>query len=98
MKNVLGQVLLDATTDLVLIEKHGKSGVAAMPADDAHLGILCAYASGHMTRIRAMHMLGFTWYGQLKDALLEANVDMSVDAARHSSMVQDAVHLLGLKR
>lgn len=96
-KNVLGQVLQDAATRIVIIENRGKPTVAVMPEDDAVLGTLCAYATGYMPRSRAMQMLGFTWYGELKDALKAAGVAMTVDPAQHRKMVDAAVSLLGGK-
>ena len=47
-KNVLGQVLDDACVDLVMLERHGKAQVALMPAAEARVGVLCAYATGHI--------------------------------------------------
>lgn len=94
-KSVLGQVLRDASTRIVIIENRGKPTIAAMPESDAVLGRLCAYATGHIPRSRAVQMLGFTWYGQLKDALASAVVAMSVDPVRHREMVATAVELLG---
>lgn len=59
------------------------------------MAALCAYASGQITRSRAMQMLDFAWYGQLKDALAAANVSMAGNPARHREMVAIAVALLG---
>ena len=93
-KNVLGQVLQDAATHIVIIENRGKPTIAVMPESDAVLGTLCAYATGHIPRSRAMQMLGFTWYGELKDALEAAGVTMTVDPVQHRKMVDTAVSLL----
>jgi hypothetical protein len=93
-KNVLGQVLQDAATHIVIIENRGKPTIAAMPEADAVVGTLCAYATGHIPRSRAMQMLGFTWYGELKDALQAAGVTMTVDPVQHRHMVDTAVSLL----
>ena len=92
-KNVLGQVLQDASTHVVIIENRGKPTIAAMPKLDAVLGVLCAYATGYMTRSRAMQMLGLTWYGELKDALEAAGVEMSVDAAAQQRRGEAAIAL-----
>ena len=93
-KNVLGQVLQDAATHIVVIENRGKPTIAAMPKGDAVLGTLCAYATGHIPRSRAMQMLGFTWYGELTDALEAAGVAMTADPAQRRQMADTAASLL----
>lgn len=44
----------------------------------AHLTILAAYAKGRMPRATAMRSLGFTWYGQLLDALGHAGMSQPI--------------------
>lgn len=73
-KNQLGQVIDDACADLVMLERHGKETVALMPAAEARLCILSAYATGVLSRSVAMIRLGYTWYGQLKDAMSAAGL------------------------
>lgn len=93
-KNVLGQVLQDASTHIVLIENRGKPTIAAMPMREAVLGTLSMYASGIIPRSRAMEMLGLTWYGDLVDQLRENGIQMATDRVRHRKMVDTAVSLL----
>lgn len=87
-KNILGQVLDTACHDVVMLERHGKAQVALMPAAAARVGILCAYASGHFSRSQAMKMLGFSWYGELLDALQAAQVRMDVGDQDADAMAQ----------
>jgi hypothetical protein len=87
-KNLLGQVLDTACHDVVMLERHGKAQVALMPAAAARVGILCAYASGHFSRSQAMKMLGFSWYGELLDALGAAHVHMDVGVQDADAMAQ----------
>ena len=81
-KNLLGQVLDDACEDMVMLERHGKEQVALMPASEARMGVLCAYAIGAMTRSTAMKRLGLTWYGELIDVMQAAGLRLRVDPAR----------------
>lgn len=92
-KNVLGQVLDTACHDVVMLERHGKAQVALMPAAAARLGILCAYASGHFSRGQAMKMLGFSWYGELLDALQAEHVRMDVADQDAEAMAQQITAL-----
>lgn len=79
-KNLLGQVIDRATTDLVMIERHGKEAVALLPAAEARLSVLSAYAMGVLGRSVAMQRLGFTWYGQLLEAMQAAGLSVQVPA------------------
>lgn len=73
-KNRFGQVLSEASADLVLVTRRGKQAAALMAAGEARLCVLSAYATGVLTRTVAMRRLGYTWYGQLADAMAAAGL------------------------
>jgi len=94
-KNLLGQVLDDACLDMVMLERHGREQVALMPASEARMGVLCAYAIGVMTRGTAMKRLGLTWYGQLVDAMQAAGVRLQVSPVKEELMAAEVEQVLG---
>ncbi len=93
-KNLLGQVLDDACTDLVMLERHGKRQVALMPAEEAQMGVLSSYAIGVMPRSIAMKRLGFTWYGQLQDAMRLSGLSVQISADRQQGMGEEIERVL----
>ena len=94
-KRRFARTLKDACDRIVLINRRGKRSVAMMPAEEARIGILSMYALGRMSRAVAMERLGFDWYGQLVDAMAEANLRVQIPPDVHQAMVDDLVKLLG---
>ena len=56
--------------------------------------VLRAYATGEISRSVAMERLGLTWYGELKDAMAQAGIEVAVDRAREAQQIALAVQLL----
>jgi hypothetical protein len=94
-RRCFGKVLDDAGEELVLIRRRGKPSMSMMLAEEARLGILCAYALGCVSRALAMKRLGYTWYGQLVDAMAAANLRIHIPPNVHEAMVDDLVKVLG---
>lgn len=72
----LARVLDAARGDVVMIQRRRKDVVALMPVAEARLCILSAYAIGALSRSDAMRRLGFTWYGQLQNAMTSARLQI----------------------
>lgn len=74
VKNKLGDALSFPDDESLLIEKNGKEAYMAFSAPTAKNMILTSYAHGGMSRSDAMKLMGFSWYGELLDALANANM------------------------
>lgn len=78
VKNKLGDALSFPKDDSLLIEKNGKEAFMVFSAQLAKKMVLTSYANGAMSRSEAMKLLGFSWYGELLDALAEAGMSRPV--------------------
>ena len=76
VKNKIGDALSFPDDDSLLIEKNGKEAYIAFSAPTAKNMILTSYVNGGMSRSKAMKLMGFSWYGELLDALSDANMDV----------------------
>jgi antitoxin (DNA-binding transcriptional repressor) of toxin-antitoxin stability system len=97
-KNRFGQILEDASADLVLVARRGKASVALRPAAEARLCILSAYATGVLSRGVAMSRLGYTWYGQLTDAMSVTGLHIPIPEGAQHQMDQSLDAVFGHKR
>jgi hypothetical protein len=66
-----------------------------MDRDDARRQALLDYTEGRVTRFVAMQRLGFTWYGQLLDAMSAAGLRMHVPAEAEARMRASMEQLFG---
>lgn len=57
--------------------------------------VLSSYAIGQLSRTTAMKRLGFTWYGQLVDALQAAGVRVQFSDDAVARMVAEVEQLMG---
>lgn len=73
-KKGLGGALASLENDSLLIERNGKPAAMVFKAEDGKKMILSSYAHGTISRARAMTMLGYSWYGQLLDALADFGI------------------------
>ena len=82
--------------DSVLVQNDGRRrDVMIFNAEDAKVMILCSYVNGALKRHIAMRMLGFEWYGQLLDALIEKGFERpSLPEKQLDEMVAKAVAML----
>ncbi|MCA3000687.1 MAG: hypothetical protein ING66_17040 [Rhodocyclaceae bacterium] len=96
VKNRLGEALSFEEDDSLLIEKNGKAAFMAFSAPLAKRMVLSSYVQGAISRSAAMKLLGFEWYGQLLDALTEANLARpSLPKEARSAMSKHALKVLG---
>ncbi len=96
-KNRFGEVLTGAENDSVTIERHGHGVAMVLPFHMARRLILTGYSKGEMPRATAMKLLGFTWYGQLLDALGNEGMDQPIvpiaSIHRMSKYIEDEIGL-----
>lgn len=98
VKNKLGDALSFADNDSLLIEKNGKEAFMAFSFPTAKKMILTSYANGGMSRSDAMNLLGFSWYGELLDALALARITkQSLPEGERAEMVLNAKSIFGVK-
>jgi len=55
------------------------------------MDILTSYADGRLSRGEAMNLCGFTWFGQLMDAMKEASIPMPAPSAEYTKKMTDDV-------
>ncbi len=95
VKNKLGDALSFSDDESLLIEKNGKDAYMVFSAQTAKTMILTSYVSGGISRSTAMKLLGFVWYGQMLDALSDANMEApSLPERELNTMVANVKSLL----
>jgi hypothetical protein len=98
VKNRLGEIYDELDRDpgaSVLIERNKKPAAMLLPHDVARQGVLLSYVHGMSSRSVVMRQLGFTWYGQLLDALSAAQIGRpTLPPKEASDMVEVACCLL----
>lgn len=95
VKNKLGDALSFSDDESLLIEKNGKDAYMVFSVPTARTLILTSYSNGGISRSTAMKLLGFVWYGQMLDALTDANIEApSLPERELDAMVANAKSLL----
>lgn len=98
VKNKLGDALSFSDDDSLLIEKNGKEAFMAFSANMAKKMIMTSYAYGGLSRSEAMKLMGFSWYGELLDALVAAKISKpSLPERERAVMSSYAKKVLGPK-
>jgi len=63
------------------------------------MDILTSYSTGRLSRGEAMTLCGFTWFGQLMDAMNEASIPMPAPSEAYTKkMTEDVINLLNEER
>jgi hypothetical protein len=95
-KNRLGAALSLIDDDNLMIEKNGRQLAMVFNAKLGKYLVLNGYSTGVLSRSNAMNLLGFTWYGQLIDAMDDSSIPMPAPSSKYiKSMSDDVVTLLG---
>jgi len=95
VKNKLGDALSFPEDDNLLIERNGKPAFMVFTAATGKLMVLSAYSHGSITREDAMRLLGMDWYGELLDALADADFERpAISREQMDDMTYHAVEML----
>lgn len=77
VKSQLGEIydqLQKDSSASIMIERNKKPAAMILAPGIARQAILSAYSTGRFSRSVTMNQLGFTWYGQLLDAMDEDGI------------------------
>jgi hypothetical protein len=95
VKNKLGEALSFGINDSLLIQKNGKEAYIVFSAETGKRLVLSSFSQGTTSRGDAMKLLGFEWYGQLLDAMSEAELKLfSLSKEELDEMSSGAVDVL----
>ena len=94
-RKLLGSWLTKTESDSLMIEKNGQQFAMIFNANLGIKLVLNAYSCGALSRKDAMNLLGFSWFGQLMEAMSAASIPMPAPSEKYiKAMTDDVVKLM----